>query len=140
MVFHSIWTWKFIKKFGIWTRWLLRSLPTPLWKGCIYAVLKDGLDFDRIIVKGEHSSGGHHVHNDDSSSGEWNKTKTRKTDERILTKRNWQKENEGMNKWLPNQISQIRSKRFGHDMSFQREYVFESCTNTEWLLGLHGDI
>lgn len=33
-------------------------------------VLKNGLDLDRIIVKGEHSSGGHHIHNDDSSSGE----------------------------------------------------------------------
>lgn len=33
-------------------------------------VLKDGLDLDRIIVKGEHSSGGHHIHNDDSSGGE----------------------------------------------------------------------
>lgn len=36
---------------------------------CLCCVLKDGLDLDRIIVE-EHSSGGHHIRNKDSSSGE----------------------------------------------------------------------
>lgn len=37
---------------------------------CLCCVLKDGLDLDRIIVEEEHSSGGHHIRDKDSSSGE----------------------------------------------------------------------
>ena len=34
------------------------------------SVLKNKLDVDRITVEKEHCMGGHHIHNDDSSSGE----------------------------------------------------------------------
>lgn len=34
------------------------------------SVLKNGLDADRIIMGKEHCRGDHHIHNDDSSSGE----------------------------------------------------------------------
>lgn len=59
-----------MKNFEVRTRWLLGSFPTPVERLHLGSILKNGPDADRIIMGKEHCRGDHHIHNDDSSSGE----------------------------------------------------------------------